>query len=144
MSNEAQKTPKIAPRGSLTMRINPKPARERVLYPEHPRRYFPIVDEKLFDGLQLSVFLPHILNNNSSTGRLFPTRTYFSSGLSAEQCLGVPLVYLSWPKQKLRKNFFVQNDQAQYGREFFEQIININWSNINLLFILFGSKWSTY
>ena len=23
----------------------------------------------------------------------------------------------SWPKQKLRKNFFVQNDQAQYGRE---------------------------
>src|SRR5437870_13318280 len=78
MPNEAQKTPKIAPRGSLTMRINPKPARERVLYPEHPRRYFPIVDEKLFDGLQLSVFLPHILNNNSSTGRLFPTRTYRS------------------------------------------------------------------
>ena len=77
MPNEAQKTPKIAPRGSLTMRISPKPARERVLYPEHPRRYFSFVDEKLFDGLQLSVFLPHFLNNNSSTGRLFPTRTYF-------------------------------------------------------------------
>src|SRR6185436_18200882 len=43
-----------------------------------------------------------------------------SSYLSAKYCLGVPEVD---PNKKPRKNFFVKNDHAQYGKEFFHYIL---------------------
>src|SRR5947207_15416630 len=74
------------------------------------------VDEIFFEGLQLSFFLPPQQTPPYRHRKVIPHRnTWFSSCLSAEYCLGVPEVD---PNKKPRKNFFVKNDHAQYGKEF--------------------------
>ena len=77
---------------------------------------FLFVDEVFFEGLQLSFFLPPQQTPPYRHRKVIPHRNiWFSSCLSAEYCLGVPEVD---PNKKPRKNFFVKNDHAQYGKEF--------------------------
>src|SRR5947207_1639266 len=79
------------------------------------------VDEIFFEGLQLSFFLPPQQTPPYRHRKVIPHRnTWFSSCLSAEYYLGVPEVD---PNKKLRKNFFVKNDHAQYGKEFCNQAL---------------------
>ena len=75
---------------------------------------FLFVDEIFFEGLQLSFFLPPQQTPPYLHRKVIPHRNvWFSSCLSAEYCLGVPEVD---PNKKPRKNFFVKNDHAQYGK----------------------------
>src|SRR5436853_7827362 len=94
---------------------------------------FLFVDEIFFEGLQLSFFLPPQQISPYRHRKVIPHRnTWFSSCLSAEYCLEVPEVD---PNKKPRKNFFIKNDHAQYGKElsmYIHQICFLVTSNIHL------------
>src|SRR3990170_4898848 len=117
MPNEAQKVSKTAPRVSLTMKISPKSARERVPYPEHPRKLFFFSSTRVFRRSSTFRLPSASALNTFSHRKVSSHQNIFSSGLSVEYYLGVPEVD---PNKKPRKNFFVKNDHAQYGREFFD------------------------
>ena len=141
-SNEIQKIPKTAPRTSLTMRINFNKGQGLSSKPQSiQENIFLFVDEICFEGLQLSFFLPPQQTPPYLHQKVIPHRNvWFSSCLSAEYCLGVPEVD---PNKKPRKNFFVKNDHAQYGKEFLmttkhllsRQILRASYSSFKYFFL---------
>ena len=92
-----------------------KTAREKVLDPEHPRKIF-LRRREFFDGLQLSVSLPQ-LQRRQLHRKVSSHQNTFLFWLECRICSGVGPRTLTQTKTK--KYFFVKNDQAQYGKEFF-------------------------
>src|SRR5207249_11677258 len=104
---KAQRSPKnskTAPRTSLTMRINFNKGQGLSSKPQSiQENIFLFVDEIIFEGLQLSFFLPPQQTPPYLHRKVIPHRNvWFSSCLSAEYCLGVPEVD---PNKKSRKIF---------------------------------------
>src|ERR1044071_418520 len=132
--NEVQKIPKTAPRISSTMKIDFNKGQGLSSKPQSiQKRIFLFVDEIFFKGLQLSFFLPPQQTSPYRHRKVIPHRnTWISSCLSAEYCLGVPEVD---PNKKPRKNFFVKNDHAQYGKELWLSCTLFNFMKKELSYI---------